>query len=134
MNDTTNLPKTFANSNLVELRKEDRLSMHFPSLLIAQKEEIYTTVINLSENGIGFLSAIKVTEDDEVEISFECVNDHTNPRVNLTVRVRSCKEIDHEYHIGGRLISKPLNYTKFFKIIELGATAPVKLETTNPKD
>ena len=36
-------------------RKEHRLSMHFPSMLIKQKEKTYTTVVNLSENGIGFL-------------------------------------------------------------------------------
>lgn len=120
MNGKTHSTKNLDKSNVINQRKEHRFSMHFPSLLVHKKEEIYTTVVNLSENGIGFLSAIKAKENDEIFISFECVKDFTKPRVNLKVRIRSCQEVDHEYYIGGTIASKPLNYNKFFKVIELG--------------
>ncbi len=120
MNGKTHPTKNLDQTNVINQRKEHRLSMHFPSLLVQQKEEIYTTVVNLSENGIGFLSAIKANENDEIIISFECVQDFSKPRVNLKVRVRSCQEVDNEYYIGGSIASKPLNYTKFFKVVELG--------------
>jgi hypothetical protein len=120
MNETTDLPKTFDKNDLIDHRQEHRISMHFPSLFIKQNKEIYTTVVNLSENGIGFLSAMKADENDEILISFESVQDFANPSVNLKVRVRTCQEVDHEYYIGGSIISKPLNYTKFFKMFELG--------------
>jgi hypothetical protein len=102
-------------------RQENRLSMHFPSLLIQQEEEIYATVVNMSENGIGFMSAVEVSVNDEISLNFECVKDYTKPRVILNILVHTCHEVALEYYIGGRVVSKPLNYTKFFKVIELGA-------------
>ena len=120
MNGKTHPTKNLDKSNVINHRKEHRLSMHFPSLLVQQKEEIYTTVVNLSENGIGFLSTVKVNENSEILISFEGIDDLSNPQINLKVHIRSCQEVDHEYYIGGSIASKPLNYTKFFKVIELG--------------
>ena len=116
-------PQTADHNKLPNRRQEPRLAMHFPSLLIQPKKEVYTTVVNLSENGIGFLSAIKISKDEDVLISFECVKSYRLPSIDLKVHVRTCHEVDSEYYIGGNITSKPLNYTKFFKFIELGTDA-----------
>ena len=38
--------------------------------------------------------------------------------VDLKVHVRSCREVDFEYYIGGSIEEKSVEYTKFFNTIE----------------
>ncbi|WP_019557315.1 PilZ domain-containing protein [Thiomicrorhabdus arctica] len=106
------------NSAFSNRRRENRLPSHIPSLLIQHDKAIYTTVVNLSSTGIGFLSAVKVPSDEEVMITFERLEADVMVPVKLKVHVRSCHEVDDEYYIGGSLVSNSLNYTKFFKLIE----------------
>lgn len=106
------------NSAFVNRRREKRLPSHIPSLLIQRDKTVYTTVVNLSSSGIGFLSAVGVPSDEEVVITFERLDAHTMVPVNLKVHVHTCQEVDFEYYIGGSIASKSLDYKKFFKTIE----------------
>ncbi len=106
------------NNAFANRRRENRLPSHIPSLLIQNDKTVYTTVVNLSSTGIGFLSAVKVPSDKEVVINFEGFDANTIVPVNLKVLVHTCQEVDLEYYIGGRITSKSLDYTKFFETIE----------------
>ncbi|BCN92357.1 hypothetical protein THMIRHAM_01420 [Thiomicrorhabdus immobilis] len=106
-------PKT--SQEYVERRREARLPTHLPSILINKDRTIYTTIINLSSHGIGFLSAVPLKANDVVEITFERKSANTMVPVNLKVQVQSCHEVDFEYYIGGSIENKSLEYTKFFE-------------------
>lgn len=110
-------------NDFVNRRREQRLPAHLPSILLKQGHTIYTTIINLSSSGIGFLSAIPLNNNDEVAITFERKSANTMVPVELKVHVRSCHEVDFEYYIGGSIEAKSMEYTKFFeKINNSGST------------
>lgn len=115
--------KDFTETDLLNRRQEHRLSMHFPSLLMQHGKEIYSTVINLSANGIGFLSAIKVAANEEIRISFERLEAYAMEPITLMVQVQSCYEIHSEYyteyHIGGYISKSDIEFTKFFESMAL---------------
>ncbi len=102
----------------LERRREDRLPAHLPSILLNKGHTIYTTIINLSSNGIGFLSAVPLNTDEEVQITFERKSANTLVPVDLKVHVRSCREVDFEYYIGGSIDNKSVEYTKFFNTVD----------------
>lgn len=99
----------------VERRREARLPTHLPSILIKKDHTIYTTIINLSSHGIGFLSAVPLNTNDVVEITFERKSANTMIPVHLKVQVHTCNEVDFEYYIGGSIENKSLEYKKFFE-------------------
>ncbi len=105
-------------NNFANRRRESRLPARIPSLLIQKGKTVYTTVVNLSSTGVGFLSAVAVPSDEEVVITFERLDANTMVPVNLKVHVHSCQEVDFEYYVGGSIASKPLDYKKFFETIE----------------
>ncbi|MEA1989056.1 MAG: PilZ domain-containing protein [Pseudomonadota bacterium] len=106
-----------ATEDYINRRREARLPAHLPSILLQQGHTIYTTIINLSSRGIGFLSAIPLNTNEEVEISFERKSANTMVPVSLKVHVCSCHEVDFEYYIGGSIKNKSLEYKKFFETI-----------------
>jgi hypothetical protein len=111
--------KDHTENDLLNRRQEPRLPMNFPSLLMQHGKEIYTTVINLSANGIGFLSAVKVAANEEIRISFERLEAFAMEPVTLMVQVQSCHEIDSEYYIGGYINKSDIEFTTFFKSMAL---------------
>ena len=110
-------PKLQPSQSYINRRREARLPAHLPSILIRNDHTIYTTIINMSSTGIGFLSAVPLNADDEVEINFERKSANTMIPVNLKVHVHSCREVDFEYYIGGSISHQSLEYTKFFNIV-----------------
>lgn len=106
------------NENFLNRRREQRLPAHIPSILLNKGHTIYTTIINLSSSGVGFLSAVPLNADDEVAITFERRTANTMVPVELKVHVRSCREVDFEYYIGGSIEDKSLEFIKFFEKIE----------------
>lgn len=107
-----------ADKDYVNRRREARLPAHLPSILLQKDQTIYTTIINISSGGIGFLSAVPLKTDDEVKITFERKSANTMVPVELKVHVRSCTEVDFEYYIGGNIAHKSLEYTKFFAVVQ----------------
>lgn len=107
-----------SSNDYVEKRREQRLPAHLPSILLNKGHTIYTTIINLSSNGIGFLSAVPLDTDEEIQITFERKSANTMVPVDLKVHVRSCREVDFEYYIGGSIEDKSIEFTKFFNTIE----------------
>ncbi|WP_321325198.1 PilZ domain-containing protein [Thiomicrorhabdus sp.] len=102
----------------IDRRREERLPAHLPSILIQKGHTIYTTIINLSSTGIGFLSAVPLNTNEQVEINFERKSMNTMTPVSLKVNVQSCQEVDFEYYIGGSIYKQSLEYTKFFETIK----------------
>ncbi len=111
----------------IERRREARLPAHLPSILMKHGHTVYTTIINLSSSGIGFLSAVPLNTDEEIKITFERKSANTLVPVDLKVHVRSCREVDFEYYIGGSIEEKSVEYTKFFNTIEPGGMAAEEL-------
>lgn len=114
-------PKT--SKECMERRREDRLPAHLPSILLNKGHTIYTTIINLSSHGVGFLSAVPLNTNEEVRITFERKSANTMVPVDLKLHVRSCREVDFEYYIGGSIASQSVEYIKFFDTIGPGGFA-----------
>lgn len=114
------------NSAFVNRRRENRLPSHIPSLLIQRNKTVYTTVVNLSSTGIGFLSAVAVPTDEEVIVTFEGLDANTTEPVNLKVQVHTCQMVDFEYYVGGTIEPNSLDYKKFFETIETAKTPTTK--------
>jgi hypothetical protein len=102
--------------NVDERRQESRLSTHLESVLEQEEFDIYTTVINLSEKGVGFLSARPFKEGEVVNINLSFHNQSANP-IKLKVHVQSCNEVDLEYYIGGIITNKTNEFERFYASI-----------------
>ncbi len=105
--------KTPSKNTEDERRKETRFSTYLASVLEQEEHSVYTTVINLSEKGVGFLSAKPFELGDIVNINFSYHNQEVEP-IKLKVRVQSCNEVDFEYYIGGVIISKTEDFQDFY--------------------
>ncbi len=88
-----------------ERRQEIRCPTRLESILEQKTSELYTTVVNLSKKGIGFLSARPFKKNEVININLSLQNQTTDP-IKLTVHVQSCHEIDLEYYIGGLVIKR----------------------------
>jgi len=99
-----------------ERRKESRFATHLESVLEQEEFDIYTTVINLSEKGVGFLSARPFKEGEIVNINLSFHNQSSDP-IKLKVHVQSCREVDLEYYIGGLIVSKTDEFKRFYAAI-----------------
>jgi len=119
MNDNDQKTLTTPTNKNLERRKGFRFSTHLPSILVQEEHCIYTTVINLSEDGVGFLSARPFKAGDYIDISFDYHQGHAAPAttVKLKVHVMSCREVDLEYYIGGSIATQPLEFKRFFKSV-----------------
>lgn len=99
-----------------ERRQETRIATHLESVLEQEEFDIYTTVINLSEKGVGFLSARAFKEGEIVNINLSFHNQSVD-KIKLKVHVQSCREVDLEYYIGGLIISKTDEFKIFYATI-----------------
>ncbi|VAW49993.1 hypothetical protein MNBD_GAMMA04-2134 [hydrothermal vent metagenome] len=99
-----------------ERRQETRLETYLESVLEQKEHTIYTTVINLSEQGVGFLSARPFKKGEVVNINLSFHKQNIEP-ITLKVRVQSCREVDLEYYIGGVIISKTDEFERFYAAI-----------------
>ena len=111
--DTTQV-STYPNHK--ERRQSFRYATNIGSVLESEEHSIYTTVINLSKEGVGFLSAKPSQTDDIVNIHFD-YHDNLNNPITLKVHVLSCREVDLEYYIGGSIINQTDEFQKFYASI-----------------
>lgn len=88
-----------------ERRHEIRRPTRLESILEQKTSELYTTVVNLSKKGVGFLSARPFKKNEVININLSLHNQNANS-IKLTVHVQSCHEIDLEYYIGGLVIKR----------------------------
>jgi len=102
--------------NQDERRQETRFETHLESVLEQEEYTIYTTVINLSEQGVGFLSAkpFKIGDIVNINLSFHQANIES---VKFKVQVMSCREVELEYYIGGCIIGKTDEFKLFYAAI-----------------
>ena len=116
MNDNTPNPLAPIKENhALGLRKEARLPAHLPSISIVKDISIYTTIINLSAEGIGLLSAQPFEAGQTIEVSFEYKGNQEMVPVTLQVDIKYCNQLNDEYYIGGNISGTPMEYTRFFK-------------------
>ncbi len=108
-------PETPPTSSTTEddRRQEPRFPTRLESVLEKKEFNIYTTVINLSEKGVGFLSARPFKKGEIVNINLSFHNQNTDP-IRLKVHVQSCKEVDLEYYIGGTILSKTDEFNRLY--------------------
>ncbi len=116
-----NVTQISAYPNHKERRKSVRYSTHIESVLEQKEYSIYTTVINLSEQGVGFLSAKPFKSGDIVNIIFDGHGSLTDP-IKLKIQVLSCREVDLEYYIGGIIANKTSTFNHFFQFIHSTTT------------
>ncbi len=99
-----------------ERRQEKRLETYLESVLEQEEHSIYTTVINLSEQGVGFLSARPFKKGEIVNINLSFNKQDVEP-ITLKIHVQSCREVDLEFYIGGIITSKTDEFERFYATI-----------------
>ena len=94
-------------------RFETRHDSFLSSVLISKGKELHSTIINLSENGIGIISKTAIDANNCIKV---LLGPHESP-LSLKVDVRYCKEVEDEYYIGGRIEESCSGYQQLLKII-----------------
>ena len=98
----------------MEKRHDIRYPAHRSSILKQCDARFFTTIINFSASGVGFLSSQKLDIAEEVELVFEV--DINNETIHysipiLIVRVTPCED-QFEYSIGANLNKVTFEYRK----------------------
>jgi hypothetical protein len=104
--------------SLRERRRAPRFLSHKSSVLIQNNERIYTTIVNLSASGVGFLSARPIEVGSAVELLFETeIEDGTLYPFHLEIEVMRCTPHEDECEIGAKLKHVTFEYRSMLKKI-----------------
>ncbi|GKT11361.1 MAG: hypothetical protein ISEC1_P0325 [Thiomicrorhabdus sp.] len=95
-------------------RFEPRHDAHLSSLLINKGQELVSTIVNLSENGIGLISKTAIEANNCINI---LLGPHENP-LFIKVDVRYCEAKEDEYYIGGKIEESCSGYQQLVKLIQ----------------
>ena len=103
--------------SVLDKRQETRYPAHRSSILKHNNERFYTTIINFSASGVGFLSSKPLTLGEEVELVFEVDFDNETIYYDIPIMiVRSAADEDEfEYNIGAHLNKVTFEYRQLLK-------------------
>lgn len=100
-----------------EKRQDTRYPAHRSSILKHNDIRLYTTIVNFSASGVGFLSSHLLTIGEEVELLFEVDIEEEVIQYNIPiVIVRATPDEDEfEYNIGAHLNKVTFEYRQLLK-------------------
>lgn len=104
-----------------EKRRDIRYPAHRSSILKLNNERFYTTIINFSASGVGFLSSQPLSINEEVELIFEVdIEDETIQYDIPILIVRVTPDEDQfEFSIGGKLNKVTFEYRQLLKKLSI---------------
>ena len=97
-----------------------RYPAHRSSILKRKNDRFYTTIVNFSESGIGFLSGQPLETNEQVELIFEVDIEGKNIDYHLPLKIVRVKE-DHdgfEYCMGALVNEVTPEYTLLLAKLE----------------
>jgi len=83
-----------------EKRQCQRYALHRGSVASINGTQTYSTVIDISENGLAFICAPELQHGDKVELALELKEEGNTKTFSVIVEVVRCLQEDFEYHIG----------------------------------
>jgi len=105
------------NRSVLEKRKDVRYSSHRASILKQDNVRLYTTIINFSASGVGFLSGQTLNVNEEAELVFEVDIDGKAVHYNIPIIiVRVDADADgFEFNVGANLNKVTFEYRQLLK-------------------
>lgn len=98
-----------------EKRQAERFSTHKASILLHGGREIYTTIIDFSASGVGFLSASPLEIGTEAELRFLYTEDGSQLSINIPIEVVRTTDHEDEHIIGAVLQHVTFEYRQMLK-------------------
>ncbi len=96
-------------------RREPRYPAHRSSIVKKDNERFYTTIVNFSASGVGFLSGQSLEIGEEAELDFEVEVDGELITYEIPIIVVRCDFDDFEYCIGAALNHVTFEYRQLLK-------------------
>jgi len=94
-------------------RFEPRLTSNLSSILISKGRELTSTIINLSENGIGLIANSDIDKGQMINVF---LGPNEVP-LELKVNVCYCREMEDKYYIGGQIKQACSGYGQLMKLL-----------------
>lgn len=104
-----------------EKRCAPRYATYKSSVVVRNSQEIYTTLVNVSASGLGFLCAVPLTIGEQVEIVCNieqyCTLTHEEIDTTLTLPIEIARvaEEDGEFMIGAKVQQMTFEYRQMLK-------------------
>ncbi|WP_373019930.1 PilZ domain-containing protein [Thiomicrorhabdus sp.] len=114
-------------------RQAERYPSHKASILLQDDKQIYTTIINFSASGVGFLSAVPLIPGDEVELLFDVELDEQTVSFRLPIEVIRSTQDDDEHVIGAKLQTVTFEYRQLLKKLANMYTSLGAVKSHDPK-
>lgn len=102
-------------SSVMDKRKEVRYPSHRSSIVKHDNQRFYTTIINFSASGVGFLSGQPLNTGEEVELIFEVEIEKEMVFYDIPIVIVRCAEDEFEYNIGAHLNKVTFEYRQLLK-------------------
>ena len=101
----------------IDKRQDIRYPAHRSSILKHNDVQFFTTIINFSASGVGFLSSDLLTVGEEVELLFEVDIEESIIHFNIPIKVVRVTpdEDEFEYNIGALLNKVTFEYRQLLK-------------------
>ncbi|MDG6774569.1 PilZ domain-containing protein [Thiomicrorhabdus sp. ZW0627] len=103
------------NSVFKDKRMDERYPAHKASILMQDDKQIYTTIINFSASGIGFLCAVELQAGNLVELVFDVDIDDQMISFRLPIEVVRSHQDEDEHVIGAKLQKVTFEYRQLLK-------------------
>lgn len=105
-------------SAIQEKRQHIRIPSSRPVVCIIDKQNIYATMTDFSEHGIGFMSSQPAQREDFIEVHFDVALHPQSSELRpfqFKAEVKHCMSYNQQHHIGVRLDLPTEEYMHLFK-------------------
>ncbi len=100
-----------------EKRKNFRIPSNRPVVFIINNQNLYATMTDFSQHGIGFISNFLLKQHDRVEVHFDIPTSYYGKGIKafqFKAEVRHCLNLTGKNHIGVRLDFPTKDYLQIF--------------------
>lgn len=87
-------------NHIKEKRESERFALHRGSVACINGKQAYSTVTDISENGLAFICSPMLNHGDQVEIALELKEGSQTKTFHVIVEVVRCIQEDFEHYIG----------------------------------
>jgi len=86
-----------------EQREHERFATYCGSVVNIHGKHAYSTITNVSEEGIAFICAPELLRGDQVEVSFDLQQGTQKTTFSIVVEIVRCVKEDFEYFVGAKV-------------------------------
>jgi len=101
--------------SVLDKREEIRYPSHRSSIVKHDNQRFYTTIINFSASGVGFLSGQPLNVGEEVELIFEVEIEGEIVFYDIPIVIVRSVEDEFEFNVGAHLNKVTFEYRQLLK-------------------